>query len=86
MKRPSKHEALDLAKMRRQITALRSRHAENLRNTYLLNWLLIKVADLSEPESAAHAKQLGERSPERWLNIQKRVTKNAGKPSGKANK
>ncbi|MET4323160.1 hypothetical protein ABIB90_008243 [Bradyrhizobium sp. JR4.1] len=36
MKRPSKYEALDLAEMRRQITALKSRHSENLRITYLL--------------------------------------------------
>ncbi|MDH2357634.1 hypothetical protein QCM80_45000 [Bradyrhizobium sp. SSUT112] len=86
MKRPSKHEALDLAEMRRQITALRSRHSENLRITYLLNRLLIKAADLSEPESAAHAKQLGEACARTMANIQKRVTKNAGKPSGKANK
>ncbi|MEY9699631.1 hypothetical protein ABIE71_002374 [Bradyrhizobium diazoefficiens] len=51
---------LDLAEMRRQITALRSRHSENLGITYLLNRLLIRIAYLSEPESAAHAEQLRE--------------------------
>ncbi|MDH2405075.1 hypothetical protein QCM77_34935 [Bradyrhizobium sp. SSUT18] len=86
MKRPSKHETLDLAEMRRQITALRSRHSENLRITYLLNRLLIKIAYLSEPESAAHAEQLREAFATTMADIEKRITKNALKRSGKTNK
>ncbi|WP_354172047.1 MULTISPECIES: hypothetical protein [unclassified Bradyrhizobium] len=84
MKRPSKHETLDLAEMRRQITALRSRHSENLRITYPLNRLLIKIAYLSEPENAAHAEHLREAFARTMADIQKRVTKHAGKPPGKA--
>lgn len=80
LKRPSKH----LAEMRRQITALRSRHSENLRITYPLNRLLIKIAYLSEPENAAHAEQLREAFARTMADIQKRVTKHAGKPPGKA--
>ena len=84
LKRPSKHETLDLGEMRRQITALRSRHSENIRITYLLNRLLIKIAYLSEPENAAHAEQLREAFARTMTDIQKRVTKHAGKPPGKA--
>lgn len=86
LKRPSKHETLDLGEMRRQITALRSRHSENLRITYLLNRLLIKIAYLSEPESAAHAEQLREAFARTMADIEKRVTSNSRKPSGKTNK
>jgi hypothetical protein len=86
LKRSSKHETLDLAEMRRQITALRSRHSENLRITYLLNRLLIKMAYLSEPESAAHAQQLREAFARTMTDIEKRVTNNVHKPSGKASK
>jgi hypothetical protein len=84
LKRPSKHETLDLGEMRRQITALRSRHSENLRITDLLNRLLIKIAYLSEPESAAHAEQLREAFARMMADIEKRIPKNR-KPSGKAN-
>jgi len=86
LKRPSKHETLDLVEIRRQITALRSRHSENLRITHLLNKLFINIAYLSEPESAAHAKQLREAFARTMADIGKRVTENARKPSGKANK
>ncbi|MHC2669340.1 hypothetical protein ACVI1J_001503 [Bradyrhizobium diazoefficiens] len=86
LKRPPKHETLDLAEMRREITALRSRHSENLRITYLLNRLLIKIAYLSEPESAAHAEQLREAFARTMAEIEKRVTSNSRKPSGKTNK
>ncbi|MCW2047581.1 UNVERIFIED_ORG: hypothetical protein M2230_008118 [Bradyrhizobium japonicum] len=72
--------------MRRQITALRSRHSENLRITYLLNRLLIKIAYLSEPESAAHARQLREAFARTMADVEKRIPKNDRKPSGKANK
>ncbi|MDH2357764.1 hypothetical protein QCM80_45795 [Bradyrhizobium sp. SSUT112] len=71
LKRPSKHETLDLIEMRRQITALRSQHSENLRITYLLNRLLIKMAYLSEPESAAHAQQLREAFARTMTDIEK---------------
>ncbi|BAR53475.1 hypothetical protein ACVIWV_001941 [Bradyrhizobium diazoefficiens] len=86
MKRPSKHETLDLGEIRRQITALRSRHSENLRITYLLNRLLIKIAYLSEPESAAHAEQLREAFARTIADIEKRVTNDVRKPSVKTNK
>ena len=86
MKRPSKDETLDLAEMRRQITALRSRHSENLRIANLLNRLLIKIAYLSEPKSAAHAEQLREAFDRTMADIEKRVTNNAHKLLGKANK
>lgn len=86
LKRPSKHETLDLGEMRRQITALQSRHSENLRITYLLNRLLIKIAYLSEPESAAHAEQLRAAFANTMADIEKRVTNNVRKPSGKTNK
>ncbi|WP_369722001.1 hypothetical protein AB8Z38_34520 [Bradyrhizobium sp. LLZ17] len=86
MKRPSKHETLDLGEMRRQITALRSRHSENIRITYLLNRLLIKIAYLSEPESAAHAQKLREAFARTIADVQRHVTKAVGELSGKANK
>ncbi|MGY0576038.1 hypothetical protein ACTGJ9_037615 [Bradyrhizobium sp. RDM12] len=86
MKRPSKHETLDLAEMRRQITALRSQHSENLQITHLLNRLLIKIAYLSEPESAAHAQQLREAFARTMADIEERVKKNVRGPSGRANK
>jgi hypothetical protein len=85
LKRPSKHETLDLGEMRRQITALRSRYSEDLRITYLLNRLLIKIAYLREPESAAHAEQLREAFARTMADIEKRVTTNVRKSSGKAN-
>ncbi|WP_369722420.1 hypothetical protein AB8Z38_36815 [Bradyrhizobium sp. LLZ17] len=86
LKRPSKHETLDLSEMRRQITALRSRHSENLRITYLLNRLLIKIAYLSEPGSAAHAEQLREAFARTMADVAKHIRENDRKPSGKTNK
>ncbi|MDE5445255.1 hypothetical protein FXV83_35400 [Bradyrhizobium hipponense] len=71
MKRASKHETLDLGEMRRQITALR--HSENLRITFLLNRLLIKIAYLNEPQSAAHAEQLREAFARTMADIEKRA-------------
>ncbi|OSI78645.1 hypothetical protein BSZ22_02700 [Bradyrhizobium canariense] len=44
--------------MRRQITNLRSQHSENLLVTSRLNRFLVKIAFLSEPKDAAHARHL----------------------------
>ncbi|MGY4325600.1 hypothetical protein ACVWWG_000014 [Bradyrhizobium sp. LB7.2] len=52
------HQALDLVKMRRQLTALRSQHSDNLRIATLLNRLLVKIAFLTEPKDLANAKYL----------------------------
>ncbi|OSI34069.1 hypothetical protein BST65_02070 [Bradyrhizobium canariense] len=44
--------------MRRQITNLRSQHSDNLLVTSRLNRFLVKIAFLSEPKDAAHARHL----------------------------
>jgi hypothetical protein len=49
---------LDLVEMRRQITNLRSQHSDNLLVTSRLNRFLVKIAFLSEPEDAAHARHI----------------------------
>ncbi|MBB4398864.1 hypothetical protein [Bradyrhizobium sp. ERR14] len=54
----SDHEALDLVEMRRQLTALRSRHSNNLQIASLLNRFLVKVAFLTEPTDFAHEQYL----------------------------
>ncbi|MGY4408703.1 hypothetical protein ACVWW4_000439 [Bradyrhizobium sp. LB7.1] len=46
------------SKMRRQLTALRSQHSDNLRIATLLNRLLVKIAFLTEPKDLANAKYL----------------------------
>jgi hypothetical protein len=48
----------DLVEMRRQITNLRSQHSDNLLVTSRLNRFLVKIAFLSEPKDAAHARHL----------------------------
>lgn len=52
------HETLDLIEMRRQLTALRSQHSDNLSIASLLNRFLVKVAFLSEPGNLAHEQHL----------------------------
>ncbi|MCS3765801.1 hypothetical protein [Bradyrhizobium centrosematis] len=85
MKRPSKQEALDLAEMRRQIIAVRSRHSENLRVTYLLNRLLVKIAYLTEPESPTHAEQLREAFTRTMTDVETITRDDRTAPPGKAN-
>ncbi|PDT66351.1 hypothetical protein CO683_28635 [Bradyrhizobium ottawaense] len=58
MKRRSDSAPLDLIEMRRQLTAMRSQHSDNLAIASLLNRFLVKVAFLSEPKDAAHAQHL----------------------------
>ncbi|MBB4366780.1 hypothetical protein GGD65_007854 [Bradyrhizobium sp. CIR18] len=48
------HEKLDLVEMRCQLTALRSKHSDNLLIASLLNRFFVKVAFLSGPTDAAH--------------------------------
>ena len=74
------HEPLDLVEMRRQITALRSRHSDNDRVTYLLNRLLIKIAYLTEPESTAHAEWLRDAFERTVEEVEKILAQNARKP------
>ncbi|OSJ32172.1 hypothetical protein BSZ19_20275 [Bradyrhizobium japonicum] len=49
-------DPLDLIELRRQITALRSQHSDNLPVTAILNSFLVKIAFLSEPKDTAHAR------------------------------
>lgn len=86
LKRPSKHETLNLVEMRRQIIALRTRHSDNARVTHLLNRLLIKTAYLTEAESAAQAKRLWDAFTETMADVEKIITKGDQTPSSKANK
>lgn len=58
MKRQSDRETIDLIEMRRQLTALRSQHSENLAIASLLNRFLVKVAFLSEPKDPKHEEYL----------------------------
>jgi len=51
-------QSLDLIEIRRQITALRSQHSDNLPVTSALNHFLVKIAFLSEPKDAAHVQHL----------------------------
>jgi hypothetical protein len=51
-------DRFDLVEMRRQITNLRSQHSDNLLVTPRLNRFLVKIAFLSEPKDAAHARHL----------------------------
>ncbi|MDA9476895.1 hypothetical protein XI03_20875 [Bradyrhizobium sp. CCBAU 65884] len=44
--------------MRRQLTALRSQHSDNLAIASLLNRFLVKVAFLTEPTDLAHEQYL----------------------------
>ncbi|OPY94430.1 hypothetical protein A5906_14025 [Bradyrhizobium sacchari] len=44
--------------MRRQLTALRSQHLDNLAIASLLNRFLVKVAFLSEPKDQDHERYL----------------------------
>ncbi|WP_342739730.1 hypothetical protein [Bradyrhizobium sp. B117] len=49
---------LDLIEMRRQLTALRSQHSDDLAIASLLNRFLVKVAFLSEPKDREHEQYL----------------------------
>jgi hypothetical protein len=51
-------EPLDLIEIRRQLTALRSRHSDNPHITALLNDLLVKLVFLIEPQDRAHEQRL----------------------------
>lgn len=58
LKRQLDRETLDLIEMRRQLTALRSQHSDNLSIASLLNRFLVKVAFLSEPGNLAREQHL----------------------------
>ncbi|MCK1520972.1 hypothetical protein [Bradyrhizobium sp. 17] len=58
MKEQPHHATLDLIEMRRQLTALRSKHSGNLPITSLLNRFLVKIAFLAEPRDLAHEQYL----------------------------
>jgi len=80
------HEPLDLVEMRRQIVSVRSRHSDNLRITYLLNRLLIKIAYLVEPASPAHAEQLREAFTRTMSDVESITGGGDSASPGKANK
>jgi hypothetical protein len=52
------HETLDLIEMRRQLTALRSKHSDNLLIASLLNRFFVKIAFLVKPIDLAHEQYL----------------------------
>jgi len=52
------HETIDLIEMRRQLTALRSKHSDNLLIATLLNRFFVKVAFLVKPTDLAHEQYL----------------------------
>ena len=52
------HETLDLVEMGRQLTALRSKHSDNLLIAALLNRFLVKIAFLVEPADLAQEQYL----------------------------
>ncbi|MDH2357838.1 hypothetical protein QCM80_46260 [Bradyrhizobium sp. SSUT112] len=52
------HETLDLIEMRRQLTALRSKHSDNLLIASLLNRFFVKVAFLVKPTDLAQTSGL----------------------------
>lgn len=58
LKQQSDRGKLDLIEMRRQLTALRSQHSDNLAIASLLNRFLVKVAFLSEPTDPNHERHL----------------------------
>jgi hypothetical protein len=58
LKQQTDDGTLDLIEMRRQLTALRSQHSDNLLIASLLNRFLVKVAFLSEPEDREHEQYL----------------------------
>lgn len=58
MKQRSHYAKLDLIEMRRQLTALRSQHSDNLGIAMLLNRFLVKIAFLSEPTDLKHEQYL----------------------------
>ena len=58
MREQPDHETLDLVEMRRQLTALRSKHSDNLIITSLLNRFFVKVAFLVKPTDLTHEQYL----------------------------
>jgi len=54
----SDRKNIDLIEMRRQLTALRSQHAEDVLVTSILNRFIVKVAFLLEPKDLKHAQLL----------------------------
>jgi hypothetical protein len=84
LEKKTRDSPLDLFEMRRQITALRAQHSDNARVTHLLNRLLIKIAYLTEPESATHAARLRETFAMTMAEIEKTIATNPATP-GKAN-
>ncbi|WFU82974.1 hypothetical protein QA645_09620 [Bradyrhizobium sp. CIAT3101] len=54
----SDRENIDLIEMRRQLTALRSQHSDDLLVASILNRFIVKVAFLSEPTDAKHEQLL----------------------------
>jgi hypothetical protein len=58
LKEQPDHETLDLIEMRRQLTALRSQHSDNLQIASLLNRFLVKIAFLAAPTDLADEQYL----------------------------
>ncbi|MCP3397796.1 MULTISPECIES: hypothetical protein [unclassified Bradyrhizobium] len=58
MKEQPHHETIDLIEMRRQLTALRSQHSDNLQIASLLNRFLVTIAFLAAPTDLAHEQYL----------------------------
>ena len=58
MREQPERATLDLIEMRRQITALRSKHSDNLLITSLLIRFFVKVAFLVEPTDLAQEQYL----------------------------
>ncbi|QQO33200.1 hypothetical protein JJC00_32490 [Bradyrhizobium diazoefficiens] len=58
MREQPERETLDLIEMRRQLTALRSKHSDNLLIASLLNRFFVKVAFLVEPTDLAQEQYL----------------------------
>ena len=77
---------MNWCEVRAEALNLTTTFSENPGITHLLNKLFINIAYLSEPESAAHAKQLREAFARTIADIEKRLMENARKPSRKANK
>ncbi|QHP74244.1 hypothetical protein EI171_21040 [Bradyrhizobium sp. LCT2] len=83
MKRQSDSAPLDLIEMRRQLTAMRSQHSDDLLVTSRLNRFLVKIAFLSEPKNAAHEQHLKHEFVRTLRSVEAIVSRSRSvKPSG----
>ncbi len=76
MKKQPDHEQLDLMEMRRQLTALRSQHSDNLAIASLLNRFLVKIAFLSEPTDPKHEQYLRSEFAETLKKVKAIISRN----------